>query len=152
LGNNREDINNFLVKLFNNILKIEENALKKGEFRDLSVREAHILEAIGQGSETNKLMPTNIARTLSITPGTLTVAMKALERKGYLDRNKSLADGRVVEVKLTPKGVSANIWHAKFHASLVDAVVANLSGVELEAFTDGLKKITTYFDSVKTID
>ena len=147
----KEELNNFLVKLFNNILKIEEDSLKKDEFRDLSVREMHILEAIEKGNS-SQLMLSKIARGLSITPGTLTVAMNALERKGYLDRNKSATDGRVVEVKLTPKGKSANVWHAKFHHDLVDAVGNNLTEQELEVFTCGLKKITTYFDSVKTVN
>ena len=146
---NKEEMNNFLGRLFNNILKIEEDALKKDEFRDLSVKEMHILEAIGQTDNSSQIMLTKIARGLSITPGTLTVAINALERKGYLDRCKSVADGRVVEVKLTPKGVSANVWHAKFHAALVDTISDNLAEDELESFTLGLKKITTYFDSVK---
>ena len=43
-----EDVlNMLLVKLFNDILKIEAAAIKQGEFSDLSVTENHIIEAIG---------------------------------------------------------------------------------------------------------
>ena len=151
MSSTKQELNTFLVKLFNNILKIEEDALRKEQFRDLSVKEMHILEAIGQSGTAEKITLANIARALSITPGTLTVAMNALERKGYLDRNKSALDGRVVEVRLTPKGDSANEWHAEFHSALVDAVMKNLLPDELEVFASGLKKITLYFDSVKTV-
>ena len=44
-----EDVlNMLLVKLFNDILKIEAAAIKQGEFSDLSVTENHIIEAIGR--------------------------------------------------------------------------------------------------------
>lgn len=40
-------LNNVLVKLFNNILRIEEFALKSAPFNDLSITEMHTIEAIG---------------------------------------------------------------------------------------------------------
>ena len=40
-------LNNILVKLFNNILRIEEFALKSAPFNDLSITEMHTIEAIG---------------------------------------------------------------------------------------------------------
>ena len=40
-------INELLVEVFNDILVIEENALKSGQFNDVSVTEVHTIEEIG---------------------------------------------------------------------------------------------------------
>ena len=40
-------LNSILVKLFNDILNIEEKALITEEFKDISVTDMHIIEAIG---------------------------------------------------------------------------------------------------------
>ena len=39
-------LNSILVKLFNDILNIEEKALITEEFKDISVTDMHIIEAI----------------------------------------------------------------------------------------------------------
>ena len=44
-----ENLNEFLVGLFNEILKIEGNALCSGEAQEISVRDMHIIEAICAG-------------------------------------------------------------------------------------------------------
>ena len=77
-----ENINHFLVGLFNDILKIEGKALRAGEYREISMRDMHIIEAIcaASGQEDNRT--TAIARELDITTGTLTVAVNSLVKKG----------------------------------------------------------------------
>ena len=42
-----ESLNSVLVDLFNDILNIEERALITEEFKDISVTDMHIIEAIG---------------------------------------------------------------------------------------------------------
>ena len=42
-----EVLNNLLVKLFNDILDVEEKALITDEFKDISVTDMHIIEAVG---------------------------------------------------------------------------------------------------------
>ena len=44
-------LNSILVKLFNDILNIEEKALITEEFKDISVTDMHIIEAIGIAKE-----------------------------------------------------------------------------------------------------
>ena len=39
-------LNYFLVKVFNDVLKTEEGCLSTGEFKDLSIREMHIIESV----------------------------------------------------------------------------------------------------------
>ena len=72
-------LNDILVNLFNEILGIEEKALTSSEFRDISVNDMHILEAVG--TEEPRSM-SSVAKSLSVTVGTLTIAMNNLVKKG----------------------------------------------------------------------
>ena len=102
--NNHDTVNEILVRLFANILDIEEKCLKIGEFSDLSINEMHVLENIGINRERTM---SDTAKDLRITSGTLTTAVDNLIRKGYVERKRSVEDRRVVKIKLTEKGEAA---------------------------------------------
>ena len=70
-------INDYLVKIFNSMLYIEEKALQASRFSDLSIKEMHTIEAIGMYERHTS---TEVANKLNITVGTLTVAVNALVR------------------------------------------------------------------------
>ncbi len=97
----RRVLNETLVKLFNNIMSIEEKAVITEEYKDITNNDMHIIEAIG--IEEPRRM-SDIAKRLDVTMGTLTTNMNSLEDKGYIVRERSTADKRVVLVVLTPKG------------------------------------------------
>ena len=104
MTDNRGVLNNLLVKLFNDILRIEEKSLKKSEeLSDLSVTEIHTIDVIGEKEERTM---SEIANDLSITVGTLTTAINKLIKKGYVERRRIEEDRRIVLVKLTEKGIS----------------------------------------------
>lgn len=64
--NSYETVNNILVRLFKDILDIEERALITSEYKDISVNDMHIMEAIG--IQESKNMST-VAKTMSVTDG-----------------------------------------------------------------------------------
>lgn len=109
-----ERINSLLVDVFNDILVIEESELKKSRFNDLSITEMHTIEAIGMYK---KKTTSEVAKELSITVGTLTIAINRLVKKGYVERIRSEDDRRVVKLSLTKKGnyciVCINIFIVK---------------------------------------
>ena len=70
-----EVLNNLLVKLFNDILDVEEKAIITDEFKDISVTDMHIIEAVG--TEEPRTM-TAISKTLGVTMGTLTIGMNVV--------------------------------------------------------------------------
>ena len=70
-----EVLNNLLVKLFNDILDVEEKAIITDEFKDISVTDMLIFEAVG--TEEPRTM-TAISKTLGVTMVTLTIGMNAL--------------------------------------------------------------------------
>ena len=73
--NSVETVNDVLVNLFNEIMDIEERALITPEYKDISVNDMHVIEAVGIR---NPRSMSAIAKDLSVTVGTLTIAVNHL--------------------------------------------------------------------------
>ena len=112
-----------LVNLFQEIMDIEEKALITAEFKNISVNDMHIIEAIGTGEPKNM---STVAKLMSVTVGTLTIAINNLVKKGYVSRVRSEEDRRVVLIFLTEKGKRAYQHHREFHDGMVKALVEGL--------------------------
>jgi len=143
MDNKQEVLNHFLVVLFNQILSIEEKALKKGPYKVLTLSELHVIEAIGEESP---LPMSTVASRLDVTVGTLTIAINSLVKKGYVNRERSIDDKRVVLISLTSLGVEANHHHARFHEEMIAHTVNILEEGEMDILIKTLSKITTYFE------
>lgn len=134
--------------MFNQILAYEEQALNGMGARDLSVKELHVLEAVGGLTAAGRNTMTQIADALAIRVSTLTTAVNTLVRKGYLDRGGEPGDRRVIRVFLTPKGEEANRLHAHFHARMADSAATKLEEGELEALLRSLRRLDSFFHEV----
>lgn len=141
-----EAINDILVNLFNEILDIEEKALVSGEFKDVSVNDMHVIEAIGINSPRNM---SAVSKDLSVTVGTLTIAINSLVKKGYVRRVRSEDDRRVVLLSLAEKGRKAYEHHRKFHDRMVLAVLKDLNEKETDTLTSALVKLQRFFRTYK---
>lgn len=141
-GTNRT-LNELLVHLLNNVMDIEAEAVITEEFKDISNNDMHIIEAIGI-DEPRKM--SSIAKSLSITVGTLTTNMNNLEDKGYISRERSKTDKRVVLVRLTEKGRKAFFHHRDFHRQMIRSVVKDLEEDEMKVLIKCLQKLTRFFD------
>lgn len=139
-----ETFNEVLVKLYNDIMAIEEKAVITEEFKDISNNDMHIIEAIGM--DTPKNMST-IAASLSVTVGTLTIAINNLVKKGYVLRNRSQKDRRVVFISLSEKGIKAYKHHATFHEEMIRAIIKDFSDEEVELVVRALSNLVTFFRS-----
>ena len=135
-------VNELLVDSFNDILTVEQEALKQGALNDLSVTEIHTIEAVGMYELKNM---SEIASDLDITVGTLTMAINNLVKKGYVERVKKEGDRRVVQVRLTKKGKVAYRLHEKFHKDMVKETVQGLSPEEEEILISSLEKLNSFF-------
>nr|WP_276576091.1 MarR family transcriptional regulator [Oceanirhabdus seepicola] len=123
---------------------IEQNALAEGKFNDLSITEIHTIEEIGMyGSRTMS----EIAMDLGITVGTLTIAMNNLVKKGYVNRQRSDRDRRVVEISLTRKGKLAFRVHEKFHTDMIKNTIDGLTEEEGVVLNSALEKLNKFFKS-----
>ena len=135
-----------LVNLFQEIMDIEEKALITAEFKNISVNDMHIIEAIGTGEPKNM---STVAKLMSVTVGTLTIAINNLVKKGYVSRVRSEEDRRVVLISLTEKGKRAYQQHRELHDGMVKALVEGLDEGQQKILVKSLLNLRTFFDSYK---
>lgn len=135
-------LNEVLVNLFRDIMDIEQQAIITQEFKDITNNDMHVIEAIGIGEPKNM---STIARTLSVTVGTLTIAMNSLVKKGYVVRERGIEDRRVVYISLSQRGRIAYEHHAKFHKAMIDSVIEQLEDDEMKALVKALTKLSDWF-------
>ena len=135
------EFNKILVKLFNDILDYEADALTTPEFKDLTNNDIHVISAIGQNTRKNMSM---IAQELSVTIGSLTIAINSLVRKGYVIRERSDKDRRVVFVKLSLKGEKAFVQYEDFHNDMVSAMLEDLVMDEKTILMNAMTKIDNW--------
>lgn len=138
---NREVINDVLVNLFKDIMELEGKAIITEEYKDITNNDMHILEAVGLG----KKKMSAIAASLNITVGSLTTSMNSLVKKGYVVRERSEADRRVVFISLTLKGRKAYHHHAEFHRKMIEALLAELEPEEIPILTKCLDSLARFF-------
>lgn len=134
-------VNTLLVELFNEILTVEKTALQESAFKDLSITEMHVLEAIGMTSRTM----TDVAEQIGVTVGTLTTSINRLVKKEYVIRNRSKDDRRFVEIELSHKGKLAHRIHEAFHAEMVHYMIEELSNEDHEVLIESLRRVSDFF-------
>ena len=135
-------INEMLVNLFNTVLDKESQAIITEEFRDITNNDMHIIEAVGIDEPRSMSV---IAKKLSVTVGTLTTNMNGLEKKGYILRERSAEDKRVVLVTLTERGRKAFFHHRDFHKNMIKSIVKGLDEDEKRLLYKCLVKLSHYF-------
>lgn len=140
-----ELFNNLLVMLFNEILDMEHKALITGSFKEISINDMHIIDAIGIREPRNM---STVAKAMAVTVGTLTTAINSLVKKGYVSRVRSAEDKRVVLLSLTDKGIAAYEKHADFHRRMVQTVMDGFEGEEMEVLVRALEKLRGYFKNI----
>lgn len=137
-----ETLNDVLVNLFRDITGIEQKAVRALGYEDITNNDMHVIEAIGTDAPKNM---SSIARALSVTVGTLTISMNSLVKKGYVVRQRSEEDRRVVLVSLSEKGKEVFEHHARFHRAMIDGVIKELTGEELEVLIKAVTKLNSWF-------
>ena len=144
--NPHDTINDILVNLFNEILKLEEEAIITDEFKDITNNDMHIIEAIGLTGENTMSV---VARKMGITAGSLTTAVNGLVNKKYVTRLRSEQDRRVVFLKLTEKGIRAYEHHREYHRQMTDAVFSRLDDEEIPVLLKTLNGLSEFFRGYK---
>ena len=138
-------INDYLVDIFNRVQVIEETSLRKSQFSDVSLKEMHTIELIGKNTN---VTPSDIARELMLTLGTVTTSLNKLEAKGYIERKRSKLDRRVVHLTLTKKGKLLDRLHRKFHKNMVIHIAEDMNEQEFEALAQVLKNLHKFLEEL----
>ncbi len=134
-------LNRLISYAFNDISRAEQSAIYSGGMTDVSVNEAHTVDAIGY--YVPKTM-SEVAAKLEITMGTLTVAISHLVKKGYVKKERNSKDRRVFMLSLTEKGKSLYKVHQNFHFELVKNLIIDLSDYEADMFIEALSSLNKY--------
>ena len=137
-----ETLNSVLVNLFRDVMNLEENAIITSEYSDITNNDMHVIEAVGLGEPKNM---SAIAKLLSVTVGTLTIAMNSLVKKGYVNRERGKEDRRIVNISLSEKGKCAYRHHEEFHRHMIDEILKDLTEEETEALVRSLSKLEQWF-------
>ncbi len=138
------ELNELLVGTYQNVAKVEACMLASKK-NDLSIAELHILESVGRG-DSRGVSISRIAQALEITLPTVTVAVKRLEKKGYVEKRRDESDGRVALVALTARGRKMDAAHRYFHENMVRSITREMSEKEVETLVGVLSKLNGFFE------
>lgn len=120
-----KQINDTFMLIYDSVHKVEEAMLKSSTL-DLSISELDIVETIGTFGDKGCSI-SDIAHKNEVTLPTVTVAIKRLEKKGYVEKARSSEDGRMVNIVLTRIGKKADAAHRYFHERMVRALLKDAS-------------------------
>ena len=136
------ELNKTFLAIYDTVQRVEERILKDSKF-DLSISELDILETIGNFKNKGCSI-SEIAREKLITLPTVTVAIKKLEAKNYVEKVRSEDDGRMVKIMLSPAGHKADAVHRYFHEQMVRSFLQNISEDNRPIILDALKNLNAY--------
>lgn len=146
--NTNKAISQLLIELYKDIVHIEEKSVINGEFGDITVNDMHVMEVIGEpGDRTSS----SVSKALGITMGSLTKAIDALVKKGYVARRRAEHDKRVVLLSLQEKGIRALRCHSSFHENVTEEAVGQLDLKEKQMLENSLCRLKLYFDNAALI-
>jgi len=134
-------INELLVEVFNHILSIQQEHLRKRGVT-ISMNEVHVLEAIKKSEDATM---SKVATRLRITVGTLTTSVNRLVEKGYCERYSVKDDKRKVYLRLTPQAYEVMRIHDEFHDEMIEAAIEDLNLDEDTQLIDSLRNLKDYF-------
>ncbi|PYR76993.1 MAG: hypothetical protein DMF86_10830 [Acidobacteria bacterium] len=103
--------------------------------RLLSRHQASVLDHLDEVEPTTLM---DLARHMGVTPGTMSIAIDRLERKGYVVRLRDTADRRRVHVRLTGAGVRVREASSVLDRQRVEALLARMSDADRDAGLRGL--------------
>ncbi|MCD8157162.1 MAG: MarR family transcriptional regulator [Clostridiales bacterium] len=131
-----------LMQLFDEILRRQDKVIITDEFKDISNNDMHIIAAIGLDEPRSM---SAVARDLSVTVGTLTIAINNLVKKSYVRRVRSEKDRRVVLVSLLDKGIRAYKHHRQFHDEMIQATLQGLDEEQTQTLIRALENLNAFF-------
>ncbi len=135
------ELNELLVSTYREITRIEELVLRSLSKDTLSIAELHILDVVGRDGCT----VTEIAQSMAISMPSATIAVKKLEKKGYVTKEKDPEDARRVCIRLTLLGRRAEAAHRWFHRQMVHNVEKSFAPEERELLLHAIKEMNVFF-------
>ncbi len=135
------ELNELLVTTYREITRIEELVLRSLSKNTLSITELHMLDVVGQKGCT----VTEIAQSMGISMPSATIAVKKLEKKGYVTKERDPEDARRVCIRLTIEGRKAEAAHRWFHRQMVKNVEKSFPPEDRELLLKVIREMNVFF-------
>ena len=139
-----KELNSLIVDTYQTIGRLEDAMVHDMSNGNITISELHMIECIGTHRNTGATV-TEIAQEMDITLPSVTTAVKKLEKKGLVTKQRSESDARQVVVRLTDAGLRADIAHRYFHRKMVLAVASSIPEEEKSVLLVALRKINSFF-------
>ena len=139
------ELNLLFMHTYRSIHNVEEAMLKSLSNGSLSIGEMHIIECIVRGVK-NGASITAIAQDMEISLPSATVAVKKLEKKGFVLKSRGAEDGLRVYVQLTETGRRAEVAHRYFHRQMLKAVCQGVREEEKPVLLGAIRSLNEFFD------
>lgn len=136
-------INRALIKIYNNILWVEEKKLRQSTFSDLTIKEFHAIDVISMYDHQTL---SQVSKKLHLTPGTMTTMTDRLTKKGYVYRKRDEADRRVIRLYLTHKGRVLYRAHRAFHNMMVKSFLKGMNEEEVGVIQKSMRNLEDFLD------
>ena len=140
-------LNDYFLHTALHLLTMEEQCLRRACAKDLSLRELHVLEAVSSLRGSGRNTMAEIARYLRLSPASLTTAVTVLVKKGYVSRNYSPSDRRVIFVTLTETGEEANRKYLNFVRDMIMEVCRDLDEENADNMISSILTLSDYLES-----
>jgi DNA-binding MarR family transcriptional regulator len=116
---------------------IEEGMATHG----LSVADFDVLAALRRSGPPYELKPTDLSRTLMLSPAGMTNRLDRLERAGWIERRMAPGDRRSLLVRLNEAGMATLDEAVTGHVAREEAMLAGLSRAERTQLDTLLRKL-----------
>ncbi len=139
-----DQLNDLLLNAYNTLAELEEKKIQKNAHLNISLAQLHLMQAIGKYGEGEATI-SDIAKDLSFAVPTVTVAINKLEKKGYVIKQRSREDKRVVYVTLSRQGRKIDDVHRYIHKKMSRELAKNFDDEEQVLLLKGLEKMIAFF-------
>ena len=136
------ELNSTFNGIYDSVQRLEEQLLSQSG-QQLSISELHIIETVWQHREFGCSI-SDIAQEHQVTLPSMTIAIKKLEKKGYVLKRRSDTDGRVVYVVLTRMGEKVNSMHRYFHEHMIRAFIKGVDEEQKPVLLSALKNMASF--------
>ncbi len=142
-----EILNDYFLHSALHMITLEEQCLRKKCANNLSVKEYHVIEAVAALTDQNKNTMAEIAKYLHLSPASLTTAVNVLVKKGYLIREYSSHDRRVIFVQLTDNGATANREYLDFLRDMIAYITKDIDEQSADSMIEALFKLSEFLEN-----
>lgn len=132
-----------LFMLYSLTTQHENTELANSQFNDITVKDLHLIHTISL--DKNQTI-TQIAKKMSLTKGTLTSSIDKLENLGYVIRQRSVKDRRVINIELTKKGKLLYRLHNREHNEYIKVLTEGLNDQEKQDIDKALDRLIAYLE------